>query len=79
MWLTEQLLSRFAGRIAHISTEVMLVWGQLTGALEKRGKPLPAMDSLIAAIALTHHFSLVTRNVTDFENTGVSIVNPWRV
>lgn len=39
--------------------------------------PRPAMDSLIAATALVHGMTLVTRNVADFQSTGVAILNPW--
>src|SRR5262245_48249635 len=45
-WLTNELLLRFDGRIAAITTEVMLVWGELTGRLENAGHPLAAIDSL---------------------------------
>lgn len=77
-WLNEHLLVRFSGRIVNIEVGVMLKWGQLTGMLEKNGWPLPAVDSLIAAIALHQNFELVTRNEADFENTGVTIFNPWK-
>jgi tRNA(fMet)-specific endonuclease VapC len=77
MWLTTDLLLRFQGKILTITTEVMLVWGELTSRLETTGKPLPAIDSLIAAIALQGNYYLVTRNERDFQNTGVKIINPW--
>ena len=51
-WLQSQLLVRFAGRVQGIDTEVMLIWGTLVSALEKAGTPMPALDSLIAAIAV---------------------------
>lgn len=57
----------------------MLLWGNLIGQLEQNGRPLPAMDSLIAAIALQNSLSLVTRNENDFAGTGVVIVNPWSI
>ncbi len=76
-WLTDQLLVRFAERIATIDTGVMLRWGQLVGALEAAGLTMSAIDSLIAALALYGHFTLVTRNEDDFKNTGVPILNPW--
>jgi tRNA(fMet)-specific endonuclease VapC len=56
----------------------MLVWGDLTGQLENEGKPLAAIDSLIAAIALQGHYSLITRNDSDFQHTGVTVINPWK-
>ncbi|MCE2719127.1 MAG: hypothetical protein ACK57R_05380 [Dolichospermum sp.] len=55
----------------------MVLWGNLICQLEQNGRPLPAMDSLIAAIALQHSLSLVTRNEKDFAGTGVVIINPW--
>jgi len=76
-WLNDQLLVRFRERIVPIDIPVMLMWGELVGALESAGKMMPAIDSLIAAIALHGDFGLVTRNEDDFENSGVSIVNPW--
>lgn len=76
-WLHEELLVRFAGHILALDTAVMLTWGQVTATLEQRGRKLPAMDSLIAALALQHKFTLVTRNDTDFVDTGVILLNPW--
>jgi tRNA(fMet)-specific endonuclease VapC len=51
-WLEGDLLLRFQGRILEITTEVMLTWGELTGRLEKEGRPITAIDSLVAAITL---------------------------
>ena len=76
-WLTEELLIRFAGRILSIDAAVMLTWGQLTATLEPQGRKLPAMNSLIAALALQGGFTLVTRNAADFRDTGVTVLNPW--
>ena len=76
-WLEEDLLLRFGGRIVPIDVGVMLTWGGLVARLERTGRVLPAIDSLVAAIALHGEFTLVTRNVRDFEGTGVQIVNPW--
>jgi toxin FitB len=77
-WLRDDLLARFSGRILSITSEVMLRWGELTGRLEQAGKPLPAIDSLIAAIALQGGYALITRNEDDFKDTGVMLINPWR-
>jgi tRNA(fMet)-specific endonuclease VapC len=76
-WLNDQLQLRFRGRILAIDIDVMLAWGILMGQLEQVGRPLPAMDSLIAASALHHNCSLVTRNEDDFKETGVVLMNPW--
>ena len=77
-WLNNDLLVRFSGRILVIDGPVMQTWGALMGRLEREGRPLPAMDSLIAALALHHHCCLATRNEDDFRDTGVTLVNPWR-
>ncbi|MBC8076049.1 MAG: type II toxin-antitoxin system VapC family toxin [Chloroflexales bacterium] len=77
-WLTTDVLIRFQGRIAAITIEVMLTWGQLTGQLEQAGLSMAAVDSFIAAIAREGGYTLVTRNEADFQHTGVAIVNPWQ-
>ena len=77
-WLEGDLLLRFQGRILEITTEVMLIWGELTGRLEKEGRPITAIDSLVAAIALHGNYRLVTRNEHDFQHTGMTMINPWK-
>lgn len=77
-WLEMELPMRFAGRILNIDADVMRVWGRLTAQLERQGRPLPAIDSLIAAIAIHANLQIVTRNENDFSGTGVSIINPWK-
>jgi predicted nucleic acid-binding protein len=76
-WLKEYLLVRFDGRIISMDTEVLMQWGVLIGRLESTGVTLPAIDSLIAATTLTHKLALVTRNVDDFNSTGIETINPW--
>jgi predicted nucleic acid-binding protein len=76
-WLEDDLLIRFKDRILPIDVNVMLVWGSLTANLEQQGKTMTAIDSLIAAIAIQGELDLVTRNETDFEHSGVPVINPW--
>ena len=76
-WLESDLLIRFRDKILSIDAAVMLVWGQLAADLEKQGKPMPAIDSLIAATCLQGKLDLVTRNEGDFVHSGVSVINPW--
>lgn len=78
VWLRDELLPRFSQRLVALDAAVMLDWGALVGRLEKEGKPMPAIDSLIAASALHTGLTLVTRNEDDFADTGVDIVNPWQ-
>jgi tRNA(fMet)-specific endonuclease VapC len=76
-WLEDDLLIRFRDKILPIDTAVMLVWGQLAADLEMQGKPMPAIDSLIAATCLEGRLDLVTRNESDFVHSGVKVINPW--
>ena len=76
-WLEEDLLIRFKDRILPIDAQVMLAWGTLTADLEKRGQPMPAIDSMVAAVALLNGLTLVTRNEADFVHSGVTVLNPW--
>jgi toxin FitB len=77
-WLVGELFVRFNDRILSIDFDVILVWGQMIGRLELRGKKMAAMDSLIAAIALSGNLTLVTRNEDDFKHADIHIVNPWK-
>ncbi len=77
-WLTDELLIRFQDRILVVDLDVMLTWGELVGRLEQSGRPLAAIDSIIAALSLTHSCSLVTRNEADFKDAGLKIINPWK-
>jgi len=76
-WLQEDLLVRFEGHLLNIDTGTMLVCGKLIARLEARGRPKPAIDALLAAIALEKQYTLVTRNSADFAETGVLLFNPW--
>lgn len=78
-WLMEKLLMRFKDRIIPLDINILLKWGQMTADLEKKGKKMSSIDSLIAATALEKDLTLVTRNVRDFENSGVEIINPWTI
>jgi toxin FitB len=76
-WLTDELLLRFAGRIIELDIKTMMAWGELAGKLDNRGKPMPAIDALIAASCIHHGLTLVTRNVSDFQFAGIKVFNPW--
>ena len=75
-WLAENLLVRFKGRLMALDVPVLLEWGDLSAALTRAGKTMPAMDTLIAASTKQGGFKLVTRNVTGFAATGVPILTP---
>lgn len=76
-WLTENVIKRLGGRILPLSADVCLHWGEMQAQLEKHGKHMPAIDGLIAATALQHQLTIVTRNVKDVAVSGVNLFNPW--
>jgi len=76
-WLQTDLPSRFHGRILPVDAGVADRWGMLSATASAKGKPLPVIDGLLAATALHHHLTLVTRNVSDVAGTGVPTLNPW--
>lgn len=73
-WLETELPMFFAGRILAIDSKVADRWGRLVA---QAGRPLPAIDSLLAATALTHGLTLVTRNLKDFSHPDLTVLDPW--
>ena len=78
LWLTDDLQERFSGRILPVNEQVAMTWGQIQGKAELRGKSMPAIDGLIAATALVFNMIVVTRNISDMEESGVVLLDPWR-
>ena len=76
-WVRRDLVARFGERLLAVDLRAATRWGMLTGESEKRGQPLPVIDSLIAATASVHGLAVVTRNVEDFKRCSVECVNPW--
>jgi len=76
-WLEVDLRSRFGGRILAIDGAVADRWGWIMAQAQVRGMTLPVVDGLLAATALHHNLTAVTRNVRDFAVVGLSVLNPW--
>jgi len=68
----------FGARVLTVDENIALRWSEMSAALDKAGKPVPLIDGLLAATALHHDLTLVTRNTRDFESTGVRLLNPWK-
>jgi predicted nucleic acid-binding protein len=73
----EETVSTFVGRVIAVDQQVAIAWGNILNEMEKKGKPIPIIDGFLVATAIAHELTLVTRNVSDFERTGVPMVNPW--
>jgi hypothetical protein len=73
-WIDQQVLPRFDGRVLAIDTAVAQRCARLHVP-----DPQADRDALIAATALVHGLSVVTRNETDFVSTGVTLINPWKL
>lgn len=76
-WLNRDLKMRFAGRWLPIDDETAERWGMLAADAARRGILVPVVDALLAASALAHGMTLVTRNTQDVQATGVLVMNPW--
>lgn len=78
-WLELELRARFAGRLLSIDSQIADRWGTLAAAAKSMGKALSAIDGLLAATALHHNLTIVSRNIAGFESTQVPVVNPWQL
>ena len=70
-WIA-RLIQLYSERILPITLEIAYEWGRLSAL-----RPIPPEDGLLAATALVHRLTLVTRNVRNVEGLGVSLLNPW--
>jgi toxin FitB len=75
LWLEHELPAWFEGRVLPVNLAVAERWGRL---LAEMGRPVPAIDSLLAATALHYELRLVTRNIGDFDYPGLEVINPWQ-
>ena len=76
-WLEVELQARFSGRILPIDAAVADRWGVLAADPKRKGTVLSTIDALLAATALHYNLTIVSRNVSDFANAQVPVLNPW--
>jgi predicted nucleic acid-binding protein len=76
-WVEQTLRPWFNGRMLPISERIAEWWGILVGNCQLKGKGLAVADGLIAATAAEHDLTLVTRDVGDFADLGIRVLNPW--
>jgi predicted nucleic acid-binding protein len=76
-WIDETLRPWFEGRVLPVNEAISERWGILAGERHVKGRPLSVGDGLIAATALEHDLTVVTRNVKHFTGLGVGVFDPW--
>ena len=76
-WIETDLTVLFFGRILPLTRSIAEQWGVLEAQRQLAGRPLNAPDGQIAATALEHDLTVVTRNTKDFADLGVTLFNPW--
>ena len=76
-WLTTEVARRFEARTLPVDAETADIWGRIVARSQAHGRPIGAMDAFIAATAERHDLTLVTRNVSDFDASGIRMVSPW--
>ena len=75
-WLEVELQGRFAGRILPIDTAIADRWGVIAAEAKRKGKALSVIDGLLAATALHHNLTVVSRNASDFTGVQVQVLKP---
>lgn len=71
------LENEYQQNILIIDMDIIKIWGEILAVCQKKGKPIPASDGLIAATAVRHGLHIMTRNVSDFQGIGALLINPW--
>lgn len=76
-WIGEDLPARFEARVLLVDEGTAHCWGVLMAKAQSIGRPLGVIDAFLAATAVQHDLTLVTRNVSDFAGVSVRLFNPW--
>ena len=76
-WINHDLATQFQDRVLPFDREAAVIWGAIMGDGDRAGRPKSMADAQIAAVALRHGLTLATRNIRDFKDMGVTLVDPW--
>ena len=75
-WLDNEIMPWLGGRALPVTLAIAERWGDLSAHVKAKGRPRPVVDAVLAATAFRHDLVLVTRNVGDYQDLGVTILNP---
>jgi hypothetical protein len=73
----DEIFSAFADQILPVDAAAAEHYAVIASSRERAGKPIPGFNALIAAVCRSQGATLATRNVSDFDGTGIEIINPW--
>jgi toxin FitB len=73
----DEIFSAFADQILPVDAAAAEHYAVIASSRERAGKPIPGFDALIAAVCRSQGATLATRNVSDFDGTGIEVINPW--
>jgi toxin FitB len=76
-WLERDLPEWFEGRILTVDRSIGDRWESLRAQAQMKGRPVSIVDGLLAATAVEHGLTIVSRNVSDFAAVGLAVINPW--
>jgi toxin FitB len=76
-WFSD-LRDRFDGQILGVDETIALEWGRISARCEGAGKPIPVIDALLAATAIVHGLTIVTRNTSEIARAGAPLIDPWQ-
>ena len=77
-WIKQDVVRQFDGRILSFDASTEAIWGRLMGDGDRTGRRPSAADAQIAAAAIQHDLTLVTRNVKDFLSFDIQLLDPWQ-
>jgi predicted nucleic acid-binding protein len=77
-WLNAELQARFSSRILPVDLAIADRWGVLAATAKNKGRALSVIDGLLAATAIHHSLTIVSRNDGDFAGMLVQVFNPWK-
>ena len=76
-WLDNEIMPWLGARVLPVTLEIAERWGNLAAQLKVKGKHRPVVDAILAATAFRHDLVVATRNVADYGDIGVTVLNPW--